>query len=334
MQPQNLPHDLLNIGVIGLGSIGLRMLAAFAEHQTLNALVAWDPSDAACAAARQRFPALRIADHADAVIHDAGVELIYVACPPNLHAQYALATADVGKALLCEKPLGINVTESEALVASLRGRMPQAVNFLLAAARSADYVVQQSQDGQLGALRSVEVHLHLPGWAARRYAEAPWLAKREAGGFLREVGSHFVYFARRLLGELTCTVSEIRYASDHDDAETNVFAVFDGAGVPVTLRGSTVGHGDDLNHCIVSGDKASYRIRDFHNLDVATPEGWVPIYDAPAHPERETHLRQCDRVVDMMRGKTGTTASLADALAVQHMVESMHTGASYRYTRA
>ena len=57
----------IRVGVIGLGSIGLRMLAAFEEHPDFVATLAWDPRSGAVQAARVTFPDLRIADSASEV---------------------------------------------------------------------------------------------------------------------------------------------------------------------------------------------------------------------------------------------------------------------------
>ena len=46
----------IRVGVIGLGSIGLRMLAAFEEHTDFVGILAWDPSPGAVEAARAAFP--------------------------------------------------------------------------------------------------------------------------------------------------------------------------------------------------------------------------------------------------------------------------------------
>ena len=48
------------------------------------------------------------------------------------------------------------------------------------------------------------------GWAARRLAEAPWLAGSEQGGFVREVMTHYVYLCRRLFGELVLAHATVR----------------------------------------------------------------------------------------------------------------------------
>ena len=81
----------IRVGVIGLGSIGLRMLAAFEEHPDFVATLAWDPRSGAVEAARATFPDLRIADSASEVTGTQGLDLVYVACPPDHHATYALA---------------------------------------------------------------------------------------------------------------------------------------------------------------------------------------------------------------------------------------------------
>ena len=90
----------IRVGVIGLGSIGLRMLAAFEEHPDFVATLAWDPSSGAVEAARAAFPDLRIADSASEVTGTQGLGLVYVACPPEHHATYALAAQSADLSLL------------------------------------------------------------------------------------------------------------------------------------------------------------------------------------------------------------------------------------------
>ena len=48
------------IGIIGLGVMGLRMLARMTEHARVRAVVAWDPNPLAVADVRLRYPGLRI----------------------------------------------------------------------------------------------------------------------------------------------------------------------------------------------------------------------------------------------------------------------------------
>ena len=70
-------------------------------------------------------------------------------------------------------------------------------------------------------------------------------------------------------------------------------------------------------------ERATYRIRNFHWLDIVGASGWSPAYPAPENPERETHLRQLDNVKRLLAGDEKSTASFSDALAVQRHVEAM-----------
>ncbi|MCH8809412.1 MAG: Gfo/Idh/MocA family oxidoreductase, partial [Proteobacteria bacterium] len=57
-------------------------------------------------------------------------EVVYIACPPAAHKEYALAAIEAGKTVFCEKPLGVDVAESRALVARVEeSGTPNAVNF-------------------------------------------------------------------------------------------------------------------------------------------------------------------------------------------------------------
>ena len=312
----------IRVGVIGLGSIGLRMLTAFEEHPEFIVTLAWDPSCGAIEAARATFPDLRIADSASEVTGTQGLDLVYVACPPDHHANYVLAARSADKAVLCEKPLGIEIVESEGLVSTMATGPGDAVNFLLAASRPASTLYDLVANGELGRIHHVEVRMHLRTWSEHRYREAPWLANSRAGGFLREVGSHYVYFAMRLLGALTLHSA---YVGGRDDISAEHFAniLLYAGGTPVTMTGSTSSGTPDVNECIVHGERGTYRIRNFHWLDIAGASGWSPAYPAPEIPERETHLRQLDNVKRLLEGDEKAAASFSDALAVQRNVEAM-----------
>ncbi|MBT6275128.1 MAG: hypothetical protein HOI95_13430 [Chromatiales bacterium] len=107
------------------------------------------------------------------------MDVVYVACPPPLHAEQAVA----GKAIHCEKPLEIDLARSRDLVARVEAiGVANAVNFLYCSARAGKTVIDAIRSGELGELVSIEVRAHLPSWHARRTSEAPWLAHAEACG--------------------------------------------------------------------------------------------------------------------------------------------------------
>jgi predicted dehydrogenase len=52
------------------------------------------------------------------LIADPEIEAVYIATPVHLHAEQAIAAAETGKHVLCEKPMALTVTECDRMIAS------------------------------------------------------------------------------------------------------------------------------------------------------------------------------------------------------------------------
>ncbi|MED5517816.1 MAG: Gfo/Idh/MocA family oxidoreductase, partial [Pseudomonadota bacterium] len=107
-----------NVAIIGLGIMGRRMLAAMIAHDRFHVGGVWDPDPAQFAAATAAGLPVTAAGNTGDLIAAATTDLVYIACPPAHHADYAQAAMTAGKAVLCEKPLGVDLAESKALVAA------------------------------------------------------------------------------------------------------------------------------------------------------------------------------------------------------------------------
>ena len=105
---------MYNVGIIGLGGMGQKMLADMAVHSSFKVTTIWDPDpdSAAASAVIAKHPSMNISANADELIADPGVDLVYVASPPQSHRGYFLSAIEVKTAVYCEKPFGVNVTES------------------------------------------------------------------------------------------------------------------------------------------------------------------------------------------------------------------------------
>lgn len=54
------------------------------------------------------------------LVVDSGVESVYVATPVHLHAEQAIAAAEAGKHVLCEKPMAMTAAECDRMIAACR----------------------------------------------------------------------------------------------------------------------------------------------------------------------------------------------------------------------
>lgn len=181
-----------SVGVIGLGVMGQRMLGNMAAHDRFEVLSVWDPNEQACTETKGAYPNVAVAARADALIDDPRVDVVYIASPPATHRQHALSAMAKGKAVYCEKPLGVDIAESEDLAAQaeVSGRCC-IVNFSLASAHAVGLVENQLRDSTVGEVLGVDVRLHFSTWPRDWQMDAAsWLSRRAQGGFTREVLSH------------------------------------------------------------------------------------------------------------------------------------------------
>lgn len=309
-------------GIIGLGVVGRRTLVNLTAHPGFEVVTAWDPSAEASAAALAEVPSLAIAADAQGVI-DSGAELVYVATPPLFHHDYVVATLEAGKAIFCEKPLGIDVAESRALTGRVEASgLKSAVNFVFGSAPAAVELAERLRAGDIGGVAGVDIRLHFATWPRDWQATATWLEKRDQGGFVREVLSHFVFLVERLLGPARLAGASVRYPGG-EAAETAITARLDCAGTPVTIAGSVGGRGPDQVECTLWGDGASYRLSDWYRLSKSEGGDWIDQLTGISDPRAAAYLGQLDNLAAMLDGGAHTMPSFREALRVQELIEAL-----------
>ena len=317
------------IGFIGLGSIGQRMLVPAQQHQRVKPTMAWDPQADRLSQTVANTPGLRAAKDVNHLITDSAVDIVYIASPPLTHAEHASATLDVGKPVLCEKPLGIAIATSEGLAArATNSGIPHAVNFIYGSAYPAEQMAEALAQCKFGALTSAQIQLHLPNWAARRYAEAPWLMASDQGGFVREVLSHFVYLTERLFGPTQVNYSYCRKGSSPGSAITGLVAGLSSGDLTVNIQGSTLGTGPDVCNYTLWGEHCSYRVHDLHGLQITTGKDWENANAPGTDPVSSWYQRQYDQIAAMLDGRPHTLPDFAAGLSVQRVIEALLQGES------
>ncbi len=108
-------------GLVGCGDIAGRRVAAALGQAEGSALVTVARARAELAPAfAERHGARRW--HADwrEVLKDVEVDAVYLATPVRLHAEQAVAAAEAGKHVLCEKPMALDVASGERMLAAAR----------------------------------------------------------------------------------------------------------------------------------------------------------------------------------------------------------------------
>lgn len=316
--------ESVNVAIISLGVMGRRMLTNMAADGRFAFTGVWDPDEQARARVAAEFPDIPIAGGPDAIISAPETDVVYISSPPAWHREYALAAADAGKRVFCEKPLGIDIAQSRDLVTQMEARKARAiVNFTQAPSHAAELTLSRLKAGELGEIAGADIVIHFSQWPRDWQIEADWLRFREQGGYVREVFSHFLFLTERLLGKAELVWSKPRYQADPALCESHIQAQLDCGGIPVSAFGSVGGDGPDRVELTLWGRKKSHRLHDWFWLQSSDGAEWVSEFAGIEDLRVANFNRILDNVVAFAEGKACVMASMREALSVQELVEEM-----------
>jgi predicted dehydrogenase len=137
----------------------------------------------------------------DQLLADGEVDAVYVALPNHAHLEWAVKTAQAGKAVLCEKPLTVNAAEAEQLFAAVRETGVFFMEaFMYRCHPQTHKLIELVRDGAIGEVRVIQVAFSYDlGDSDQAYAN---IRRRNdvAGGGIMDVGCYTTSMARLIAG--------------------------------------------------------------------------------------------------------------------------------------
>jgi predicted dehydrogenase len=138
------------------------------------------------------------------VIDDSEIDIVDICTPNDTHCEIAIAAAQAGKAVLCEKPLARNVGEAEKIVRAVK--KARVVNMVCHNYRRIPAIVLAKRMIERGDLGERIFHFrarYAQDWIVDPNFPLVWrLQSHVAGsGALGDIFSHIVDLARYLVGE-------------------------------------------------------------------------------------------------------------------------------------
>jgi predicted dehydrogenase len=201
----------LNIALIGYDFMGRTHSNAWRQVAHFFRDLAFEPvlkvvvgrTENKVAEARQRFGFEQHATRWQEVVSRPDIDVVDICTPGDSHAEIAIAAAEAGKAILCEKPLANNVSEAERMLAAVE--KAGVIHMLCHNYRRCPAVALAKQiieEGQLGTLRHYR-GTYLQDWIVDPEFPRVWrLEKARAGsGALGDILSHTLDLSRYLVGE-------------------------------------------------------------------------------------------------------------------------------------
>ena len=312
------------VGIIGLGMIGASMLQEFLKHPAFMVSGVWDRNDKINRQIEKRFLDVPIAKDAANILKDPEIDVVYIATPPITHVDYGLQVIAAGKALLCDKPLAIDLEGGRRLVAAAEEMGTKtAVNFVYGAGHVVETIEQYLNSDALGTPQSIEVRYQFPSWPLpNQLSAASWITKRDKGGMVREMFSHFVYLIHRLFGSLTVKSTVLHYPEGENTAESFVMAQLETADMPVWLMGGVGGSAAPReSELTIHGTKASLRLGNLYGLAISHNRTWQPLPVDPAAPSpAQARLTE---LVQLLADQPTNLPDLRAGLQVQEVIEEM-----------
>ena len=133
----------------------------------------------------------------EALLTDDGIDAVYISLPNHLHARWAVAALQVGKHVLCEKPIALTVEEMDQMIAAAnQSGCILAEAFMYLHHPQSRRIKEVLREGTLGKITLVRATLNftVPNRDNIR------LNPTYGGGALWDVGSYGVSFAQFIFG--------------------------------------------------------------------------------------------------------------------------------------
>ena len=220
--------NVLRWGLIGAGDIARKRVAAALRDAPRSELVAISRARPELA---ESFAAAFGARHWHArwqdLIADRDVDAVYVATPVRVHAEQAIAAAEAGKHVLCEKPMAMTVAECDRIIAACHAnRVALAVayyrRFYPAVARIKELIASgEIGEAVLAQAEAFESFNPQPGDARA------WLVdRREAGGGpMMDFGCHRLELMLNFFGPVRRVASTVSNEVLEREVEDTAVAV-------------------------------------------------------------------------------------------------------------
>ena len=185
---------MINIALLGCGRIGQMHADNLVAHNRVKLVSVFDLYSKAADTVAKRHT-VTVANSADDIFNDENIDAVLVATATQTHADFIERAVACGKAVLCEKPIDLNLERVNQCANKIAGsKVPVQIGFnrrFDPGHRAAHMAVK---NGDIGELHQIVITSRDPGMPSRAYYET-------AGGLLRDMTIHDFDLARYMLDD-------------------------------------------------------------------------------------------------------------------------------------
>ncbi len=205
----------LNFGLIGYKFMGkahsnaLQRIGMFFNPSVkINMTAICGRDENSVKAASQKFGWTGYETSWQSLVRREDIDVIDITTPSNAHKEIAIAAAENGKHIFCEKPLALNASDArEMLAAANKSNVKHQIGFNYRFAPAVKLAKQIIDSGKLGKIYHFR-GTYLQDWLIDPDFPAAWRTdKTVAGsGAHGDLGAHLIDLARHLTGEIKSVI--------------------------------------------------------------------------------------------------------------------------------
>lgn len=305
-----MTHDNVRIALIGCGYWGPNLARNFTQVEHGELVLCADLDDKALARLQRQFPQVEMTTDVMAVLARPDIDAIALATPARTHAALALHALAAGKHLFVEKPLAMNTTDAQAMVAAAGAQQRiLMVGHIFEYHPAVRYIKALLESGELGDLYylySTRVNLG----RVQTDINALW-----------SIAPHDVSIMLYLVGELPAQVTARGQSFLNGTVEDVVFVTLEfGSGVLGHVHASWLDPSKTRQLTVVGSRKMVV-------YDDVAAEGKVKIYDKGVYRKDEAGYGEFQYKVhsgDIMMPRLEMAEPLR--LECQHFVDCVRSG--------
>lgn len=309
-------------GIIGAGNVCERKSAPAMNkipHSRLVAVMRRTASKAEDYARRHSVP--KWYDDADQLINDPEVNAIYIATPPDSHAEYTVRAAKAGKPVYVEKPMARTYAECQTMIEACKAAgVPLYVAYYRRTLPQFLRIKEYIDSGKIGTVRFLNIqlfqsrHTGLIADSEENWRVFPDIA---GGGYFYDLASHQLDYLDFVFGP----IREVRGLKTNQagrypaaDLVTGSF-LFESGIVANGLWCFSSAEVAEKEEITIVGDQGLIRFATFGNPEIRLETDRKEVESVTLPPPENIQHLLIEQVVEALRGEretvvsTGVTAS-------------------------
>ncbi|WP_434751984.1 Gfo/Idh/MocA family protein [Paenibacillus amylolyticus] len=315
----------LKMAVIGLGKMGLHMIHQ-AENTSMDIpveiIAVCDANEHGLQAFASTHPSVKTYLDYKQLLDEQQIDLVYIAVPPRYHYPVVMEVLERRIHVFCEKPLANSLDEARRMVeAAEQAGVVHAVHFSMPHESAVLKLGEMVKQHEVGDIRKIDLILQFPQWP-RSWQQNDWITSREQGGFILEVGIHWIHMIQNVFGRLRVLNAQVTYPADQPDAcEQEVQAVLEVQdGTRVHLQGISHFAGEERVSMVVYGTEGTIALENWEELmsgQIGQPLSPVEVL------ESSSELPVLKHVIARIQGKPGRIYTFHDGYEAQQVLEAL-----------